>query len=119
VSDDLAADGGVILYRRGGGSEPFSFTAHADTSALGPYSASLLSRELDQTGATSGFIREFPDGSRERFEHALASKFLLSAVVDAQRNAVTLGYDERHRLQTLTDALGQSTQPSMSSRSRM
>jgi RHS repeat-associated protein len=110
VSDHFAADGGATLYRRGGGGEPFGFAKQANTSALGPYSASLLSREVDQDQATTGFIREFPDGSRERFEHALGSKFLLSAVIDPQGNSVSLTYDGQHRLMTLTDALGQETQ---------
>ena len=109
VTDNSSMNGTADLYRRGGGNETFSFDASTDRSRPGPFSQSVLERKHDASGSTTGFVRSFPDGSREEFSQAFGLRFFMTAVADAHGNAVTLTYDAQMRLTMITDALGQVT----------
>ena len=106
VTDNVNVNGSVELYRRGGGNETFTFAAAALRSNLGPFSSSVMIRRTDGVGNTTGYSREFSDGSIEDFSHAMGSKYFLTALIDPHGNRVSLAYDTQLRLVTLTDALG-------------
>jgi RHS repeat-associated protein len=101
----------ALLYRRGGGSEPFVFDGtNLNQSYVGQFSQSYLVRELDNTGATTGFLRQMPDGSVEEFKvKGQLQRYFMSSVRDPQGNAVTIQYDANPRMVSITDAIGQVT----------
>jgi len=99
----------VSLYRRGGGSEPFTYSSGTATSAVGPYSQGTLVRTLSGSTPTS-FTITYPDGRFEQFGKAVgSSQFFMTAVGDAAGNTVTLTYDASMRITAITDAIGEVT----------
>ncbi len=100
----------AVLYERGGGNEPFTFSGTTATTAYpGPYDQSILTRTVNGSGASTGFTLTFPDGSFEQFDQALGNQFFMTAVSDPAGNIVTLTYDSQMRIAALTDAIGQVT----------
>ena len=96
-----------MLYRPGGGFEPFTFASTSGTTAyLGPYSQSILTRTVSG-GSTTGFTLTHPDGSYELYQQASGSQFFMTAVADKAGNLVTLTYDSSMRITAMTDAVGQ------------
>jgi RHS repeat-associated protein len=110
----------ALLYRRGGGSEPYVFpqtqykagnNSAVVQSALGQFSQAILTEFINtDSQATTGFWRTLPDGSIEKFERQMGVKyFFMTEVDDPQGNAVKITYDQQMRIVALTDALGQVT----------
>jgi RHS repeat-associated protein len=98
-----------LLYRRGGGNEPFTFSSGtATTSYTGPYSEATLTRRLSG-GAPTGFTLTYPDGSFAQYNLEVGSQFFMTAVGDPAGNTVTLTYDSQTRITAISDALGQVT----------
>jgi len=109
VTDNVNSTASATLYRRGGGSEPFSFSSGSATSSYpGPYSQGLLTRTVSG-GNSATFTLTFPDGSFEQFNQAVGNQFFMTAVGDPQGNKVTLTYDGQMRIVAITDAVGQVT----------
>jgi YD repeat-containing protein len=110
--DNLQASVTVIPPR--GGFETYinyntgthSFDAQRDTQAI-------LTRTQDSPAI---YQRKFPDGRMEIYAQLRPAaadgtrQIFLTQVVDPQGNAVTLGYDKKFRLMTLTDTVGKVTQ---------
>jgi RHS repeat-associated protein len=110
VTDTVNTASSALVYRRGGGNEPYTFSSTSATTAYpGPYSQSVLTRTVNGSGNTTGFTRTFPDGSFEQFNQAVGSQFLMTAVGDSAGNKVTLTYDGSMRITAITDAIGQVT----------
>jgi RHS repeat-associated protein len=114
----------VLLYRRGGGSEPYILGpppyqtgpngSIAQNSALGQFSQAVLTRLVDPvTFLPIAFWRTLPDGSVEKFEHEVGfgqyPQFFMTELDDAQGNAVKITYDASMRIVALTDSIGQVT----------
>jgi RHS repeat-associated protein len=109
ITDSVNSTAQAVLYRRGGGNEPFTFANTSATSSYpGPYSQSVLTRTVSN-GNSTGFTLTFPDGSSEQFEQAQGNQFFLTAVIDPQGNKITLTYDSQMRIVAITDAIGQVT----------
>lgn len=110
VTDTISSTGNAQLYRRGGGAEPFTFASSSATTAYpGPYSQAVLTRTVNGSGSSTGFVLTHPDGSYEQYEQAVGSQFFMTAVSDAAGNMVTLTYDSSMRVVAITDAVGQVT----------
>ncbi len=115
------------LYRRGGGSEQYTFDVtqvpHLGQKGLsevasffGQISQAVLIKLLDPkaNNALVGYWRMLPDGSIEKFEllygnNGINTTFFMTEVDDAQGNAVAITWDKQFRIVALTDALGQVT----------
>jgi len=109
ITDSVNSTASALLYRRGGGNEPFTFSsASGTTSYPGPYSQGILTRTVSD-GSSTGFTLTFPDGSSEQFDQADGDQFFMTAVVDPQGNKVTLTYDSQMRIVAITDAVAQVT----------
>ncbi len=118
-----------LLYRRGGGTEPYIFLGpggsaalfnqnQTTTSPIGQFSQATLTRNVDANGNVTSYVRNLPDGSVERFTLPLPGsaglqgankEFFMTEVDDPQGNAVKIAYDGLMRIVTLTDALNQVT----------
>jgi RHS repeat-associated protein len=111
----------ALLYRRGGGSEPYVIAPppfhsgptglQEEDSALGQFSQAILTKLVDpNTFATVGFVRTLSDGAVEKFMLAASTtQFFMTEVDDPQGNAVKIAYDQSMRIVALTDAIGQVT----------
>jgi len=110
ITDSVNSSASALLYQRGGGNEPYTFSGTSATTAYpGPYSQSILTRTVNGSGASTGFILTHPDGSYEEYAQAVGSQFFMTAVSDAAGNIVTLTYDSSMRITAITDAIGQVT----------
>lgn len=110
VTDSVNTTASALLYQRGGGNEPFSFSSTSSTTSYpGPYSQGTLTRTVSGGGSSTGFTLTFPDGSFEQFDQAVGNQFFMTAVGDPQGNKVTLVYDSQMRIVSITDAIGQVT----------
>jgi RHS repeat-associated protein len=110
VTDSVNSSASALVYLRGGGNEPFTFSSVGATTAYpGPYSQAILTRTVNGGGTSTGFMLTFPDGSYEQFDQALGSQFFMTAVSDAAGNIITLSYDSQMRITAITDAIGQVT----------
>jgi RHS repeat-associated protein len=110
IIDSVNSSASALLYPRGGGSEPFTFSSTSATTAYpGPYSQSTLTRAVNGSGNSTGFTLTFPDGSYEQFDQALGNQFFMTAVSDSAGNVVSLTYDSSMRIVAITDAVGQVT----------
>jgi RHS repeat-associated protein len=108
ITDTVNSNASALLYQRGGGNEPYTFSSTSATTAFpGPYSQGVLTRSVNASGASTGFTLTFPDGSFEQFDQAVGNKFFMTAVSDPAGNIVTLTYDAQLRIVALTDAIGQ------------
>lgn len=109
ITDTVSQNGQAVLYRRGGGNEPFTFQSGSGTSSYpGPYSQAVLTRTVVSNNST-GFNITYPDGSVEQFQQASGTKFFMTAVIDPAGNTVSLTYDSQMRITAITDAVGQVT----------
>lgn len=107
VTDSVSSNASALLYRRGGGNEPYTFSGTTATSSYpGPYSEATLSRTVSG-GASTGFTLTYPDGSFEQFDQAVGHQFFMTAAGDRAGNKVTLTYDGQMRIVAITDAIGQ------------
>jgi RHS repeat-associated protein len=111
VTDDPNnASANAAVYVPGGGAENFSgFDSGSQTYLPDPQSHAVLARS-----SVTSYEKRFPDGSKQVFNLSDGSisyprKIFMTQVVDATGNAVTIGYDARFRITTLTDALGHVT----------
>ena len=111
ITDTVNSNGQAVLYRRGGGTEPFTFQYTTGTTAYpGPFSQAILTRSItDIGGASTGFGLTYPDGTVEQFAQSSGNKFFLTAVIDPAGNTASLTYDSQMRLTAITDAIGQVT----------
>ena len=108
ITDSVNSSAAALLYRRGGGNEPFTFSSTSATTAYpGPYSQGTLTRTVNTGGATTSFTLTYPDGSFQQFNQALGSQFFMTAVGDKAGNKITLTYDSQMRIVAITDAIGQ------------
>jgi RHS repeat-associated protein len=111
ITDTINSNGLALLYRRGGGNEPFTFQfSNSLTAYPGPYSQGTLTRGITPiTGTSTGFTLTYPDGSVEQFTQNQGQKWFLTAATDPSGNKVTLSYDSQMRIVAVTDAIGQVT----------
>lgn len=108
ITDNVGSSASALLYRRGGGNEPYTFSSTSATTAYaGPYSQAILARTVNSSGATTGFTLTYSDGSFEQFNQALGNQFFMTAAGDKEGNKATLTYDSQMRLVAITDAVGQ------------
>jgi RHS repeat-associated protein len=117
----------AMLYRQGGGGEPYSFPSSdiapapggSWTSSLGEFSQAVLTKNFDLFGATKNFVRTLPDGSTETFGYAMGggvdasfyggTKYFMTQFTDPQGNAVNINYDSLYRITSVVDAMNQPT----------
>lgn len=110
VSDDPASQLPLVgVYRSGGGAEIFNFDYQSQSFTPDRRSHAVLVK----TGPNS-YERQMPDGSRQVFglndgSSSYPRRIFMTQVIDAQGNAVSIGYDSSFRMTTLTDALNQVT----------
>lgn len=111
ITDTVNSNGQAVLYRRGGGTEPFTFQYTTGTTAYpGPFSQAVLTRSITAIGgASTGFGLTYPDGTVEQFAQSSGNKFFLTAIIDPAGNTVSLTYDSQMRITAITDAIGQVT----------
>jgi len=108
ITDTVNTNKQALLYQRGGGNEPYTFsTTSATTAYAGPYSQATLTRNVNGGGNSTSFTLTFSDGSFEQFDQALGNQFFMTALGDAMGNVVTLTYDSQMRIVAITDAIGQ------------
>ena len=111
ITDTVKSNASALLYQRGGGAEPFTFSSTAATTAYpGPYTQASLTRAVDSNNNTISLTLTFPDGSFEDFNQAnpsITGQFMLTAIGDAAGNTLTLAYDSSMRIVSITDAIGQ------------
>ena len=98
-----------VVYRPGGGTEPYMVPAGSSSSAAGPYSSALMDPSRSSSGVTTGYTITNPDGSFTQYNQPNASgtQYFMTAVGDAAGNKVTLTYDSQMRIVAITDAIGQ------------
>ena len=110
ITDTVGSNAAALLYQRGGGNEPFTFSSTSATTAYpGPYSQAILTRSVNSSGNSTGFTLTFPDGSFEEFNQASGSQFFMTALGDPAGNIDILTYDSQMRVVAVTDAIGQVT----------
>jgi RHS repeat-associated protein len=109
ITDTVNSSKSALLYQRGGGNEPYTFSSTSATAASGPYSQATMTRTVNGSGNSIGFTLTYPDGSFEQFDQAVGSQFFMTAVGDSAGNIVTLAYDAQMRVVAITDAIGQVT----------
>ena len=108
ITDTVNSSNSALLYRRGGGNEPYTFSSTSATTAYpGPYSQATMTRTVNGSGNSTGFTLTYPDGSFEQFDQAVGNQFFMTAVSDPAGNIVTLTYDSQMRITAITDAIGQ------------
>jgi RHS repeat-associated protein len=108
ITDSVSTTASALVYLRGGGNEPFTFSSTTATTAYpGPYSQTTLTRTVNGSGASTGFALTYPDGHFEQFDQALGNQFFMTAMSDVAGNIVTLTYDAQMRIVAITDAIGQ------------
>ena len=108
ITDSVSSTASALVYLRGGGNEPFTFSSTTATTAYpGPYSQTTLTRTVNVGGATTGFTLTYPDGHFEQFDQAFGNQFFMTAMSDVAGNIVTLTYDAQMRIVAITDAIGQ------------
>jgi len=113
IQDDPNAPGSQVLrFAAGGGGWPYSgYNAAAGTFSPEPDNGAVL--VMTSSNPITYELR-YADGRKEIFAApdgatTYPRKVLLTRIVDAQGNALTLSYDSQHRLTTVTDAIGQQT----------
>lgn len=134
--DDLNASVPPVAYLPGGGLETYPRVAFDPTTnlekvtydydysyyppfayvATAEYEPQQDSRAvLKKTGRTT-FVKTYPDGSKEVFDHLGTAtevlyprRLFLTQQIDPAGNTITFTYDAQHRLVAVTDALGQVT----------
>jgi RHS repeat-associated protein len=100
----------ATVYVAGGGIETYSgYDPISQSYAPDPQSHAVLVR----TSSTS-YEKRFPDGSKQVFSipnnsTSYPRNIFMKQIVDPAGNAVTIGYDIKFRVSTLTDALGYQT----------
>ena len=110
ITDTVGSNASALLYQRGGGNEPFTFSSTSATTAYpGPYSQAILTRSVNSSGNSTGFTLTFPNGSFEEFNQASGSQFFMTALGDPAGNIDILTYDSQMRVVAVTDAIGQVT----------
>jgi RHS repeat-associated protein len=110
ITDSVSSNAQALLYLRGGGNEPYTFSSTSATTAYpGPFSHSILTRTVNGSGNSTGFTLTLPDGSFEQFQQAFGNQFFMTAVSDPAGNITTLTYDSQMRIVAITDAIGQVT----------
>lgn len=107
----------VSVFPRGGGEQLYKgFSGSNNVSAMTWTTPTRLERSASSGQQT--FVRTFPDGSKEYFEKSdgvpvtpgtLSKRAYLTRVVDPAGRTVTLGYDSKLRVVTLTDTFGKVT----------
>ncbi|BFI96583.1 MAG: hypothetical protein RSP_20930 [Rhodanobacter sp.] len=113
IQDDPSNPGSQVLrYVSGGGGWPYS-GYNATTGAFSPEPDNGAVLVMTSSNPVSYELR-YADGSKDVFAMpdgatTYPRKVLLTRIVDAQGNALTLSYDNQHRLTTVTDAIGQQT----------
>lgn len=113
IQDDPASPGNQVLrYVAGGGGWDYS-GYNAATGAFAPEPDNGAVLVMTSRSPVTYELR-FADGRKDIFATADGAttyprKVLLTEIVDAQGNALTLNYDNQRRLYTITDALGQLT----------
>jgi RHS repeat-associated protein len=113
IQDDPASPGNQVLrYVAGGGGWDYS-GYNAATGAFAPEPDNGAVLVLTSRSPVTYELR-FADGRKDIFATAdgaasFPRKVLLTEIVDAQGNALTLNYDSQRRLATITDAIGQLT----------
>jgi RHS repeat-associated protein len=110
IADSVNTSASALLYQRGGGNEPYTFSGTTATTAYpAPYSQSIMTRTVNGSGVSTGFTVTHPDGSYEEYAQAVGSQFFMTAISDAAGNIVSLTYDSSMRIKAITDAIGQVT----------
>lgn len=113
IQDNPASPGNQVLrYVAGGGGWDYSGYNSA-TGAFAPERDNGAVLVMTSRSPVTYELR-FADGHKDIFATADAAasfprKVLLTEIVDAQGNALTLNYDGQRRLATITDAIGQLT----------
>jgi len=105
----------LTYYIMGGGTR--TFTGFASSGTIN--SGISLSQQIDQTQLTRTSSSSYEilsrDGSRKVFSQpdgivgSHSRKIFLTHLIDPQGNAVSLGYDAKIRIATITDTIGQVT----------
>ena len=113
IQDDPNAPGSQVLrFAAGGGGWPYSgYNAATGEFAPEPDNGAVLVRTSSNPIT---YELRYADGSKEVFAMSDGAttyprKVMLTQIIDAQGNALTLNYDSQHRLTTVTDAIGQQT----------
>lgn len=119
VTDDPAQPGkAVTRYVAGGGHVDYTSGALAYNAATGAFAPERSSRgtlyRIPATGAVTSYELRFPSGAKHvygRLDGAPSAprRVFLTKIVDPQGNALTLTYDTKLRVTTLTDAIGRKT----------
>jgi RHS repeat-associated protein len=110
VDDPTNPGADVTLFTPGGGY--LTFTGYDSTGQS--YALELISNTTLVITSSTTYEWRFPDGSKEVFSQAnnvngAGRQVFLTQIVDAQGNSLTLKYDKKFRLVSVTDAIGQVT----------
>lgn len=113
----LSPGNGIVRVPMGGGAIPYTGAYNASTGAINPDGFTLGSTRDRLYLASASPVRyelRKADGSKQVFSHSDGStasprRVFLTQVVDSVGNALSLTYDNNHRLVQLTDAIGRST----------
>ncbi|MEO9061083.1 MAG: hypothetical protein ABI270_03455 [Nitrosospira sp.] len=118
VQDTPASPGrSVLRYAAGGGSVDYSI-GYSYSSASGAFSPERQGQavlvRIPATGPVTSYELRMPDGSKQIFAQSdgatvFPRRMFLSQIIDPAGNALTLNYDERLRLVSLTDATRRNT----------
>ena len=113
IQDDPNAPGSQVLrFAAGGGGWPYSgYNAAAGTFSPEPDNGAVL--VMTSSNPITYELR-YADGRKDVFGMSDGAttyprKVMLTQIIDAQGNALTLNYDSQHRLTAVTDAIGQQT----------
>jgi YD repeat-containing protein len=113
----LSLGSGIVRVPMGGGAIPYTGAYNASTGAINPDGFTLGSTRDRLYLASASPVRyelRKADGSKQVFSHSDGStasprRVFLTQVVDSVGNALSLTYDNNHRLVQLTDAIGRNT----------
>lgn len=113
IQDNPSAPGSQVLrYVAGGGGWNYSgYNASTGAFAPEPDNGAVL---VMTSRSPIVYELRYADGHKDIFAESDGAtsyprRVLLTQIVDAQGNALTLSYDSQHRLTTVTDAIGQQT----------
>lgn len=112
VEIDPSGNAARVFLREGGFQD---FRVLDPTPGARVYARGLLDQTELREDASGRFVRTLADGSTEVFGHVVGagvgrpSYAMLSERIDRSGNTIRLGYDGRHRLVSLTDAMNRVT----------
>jgi RHS repeat-associated protein len=103
-----ASTAATVLY--GSGNGQITYTGY--DSSTGSFAPELMSHDVLVLVSANSYVLNHSDGSKDVYnlaDSSVPARVFLTSSVDRIGNTITFAYDSYYRLQTVTDAIAQST----------